>query len=214
MTVALPTALYFCLKPPHLSLCSASTHRSLILQRRAFKRITLTTTHDPTTAMLANKENIVLHAPQPGKANPKTPAPGKMATKTPFKIPLDDENSTVLPKTGKKGIFAGKDPSQFVTPVGEDINAQSLQLTALTHLISGPRRQALAGKTTNIKARGLAPSFQQGKTEKKQDSAVKPQRSQLVISEQAEAAVHDETDDVPEIEYMAPVPPGRSRLLL
>ncbi|KAF8252620.1 hypothetical protein K440DRAFT_657829 [Wilcoxina mikolae CBS 423.85] len=137
--------------------------------------------------MLANKENVVLHAPQAGRAHPKTPAPGKMATKTPFKIPLNDENTTALPKTGKKTLFAGRDPSQFVTP-------------------AGPRRQALAGKTTNVKARGLAPSVQQGKIEKKQDNAVKPQRTQLVISEQAEAAVH-ETDEVPEIEYMAPVPP-------
>ncbi|KAF8538520.1 hypothetical protein BDD12DRAFT_806052 [Trichophaea hybrida] len=137
--------------------------------------------------MLAIKENFVLHAPQAGKAHPKTPAPGKMATKTPFKIPLNDENTTALPKTGKKTLFVGRDPSQFTTP-------------------AGPRRQALAGKTTNVKARGLAPSVQQGKVEKKQDNAVKPQRTQLVISEQAEVAVH-ETDEVPEIEYMAPVPP-------
>ena len=75
----------------------------------------------PATMMLANKENAVLHAPGHGKANPKTPGPGKMvAAKTPFKIPLNDENTTVLPKTGRRTLFAGKDPSQFVTPVGEN----------------------------------------------------------------------------------------------
>jgi len=61
-----------------------------------------------------NKENAVLHAPQHGKTD-------GLNAKTPFKIPLNDENiaSTVHPKTGKKSIFAGRDPSFFVTPVGE-----------------------------------------------------------------------------------------------
>lgn len=63
-----------------------------------------------------SKENVVLDA---GKANPKTPGPAKLASKTPFKIPLNDENGLAAhPKTGKKAIFF-QDPSKFVTPIGE-----------------------------------------------------------------------------------------------
>jgi hypothetical protein len=75
--------------------------------------------------MLAqNKENVVLQAPQAGKVNPKTPGPSRLAAKTPFRIPLNDENGTgtVMLKTGKKNLFAGKDPALFVTPVGERIH--------------------------------------------------------------------------------------------
>ena len=72
---------------------------------------------------------------------------------------------------------------------------------------AGPRRQALAGKTTNVKARNLGPSVQQDKNGGKLE--IKPQRSQLVISAQAEPALrNDNNNEVPEIEYMAPVPAG------
>jgi hypothetical protein len=67
-----------------------------------------------------NQENVVIAPPTGGKAF-QTPAPGKMAMKTPFKIPLNDENggSALHPKTDKKpSIFAGRDPSAFITPVG------------------------------------------------------------------------------------------------
>ncbi|KAA8909306.1 hypothetical protein FN846DRAFT_623078 [Sphaerosporella brunnea] len=134
-----------------------------------------------------NQENVVSQAPQGGngKALLQTPAPGKMAMKTPFKIPLkNDENGagSMHPQTGgKKSIFAGKDPLQFVTPVG-------------------PRRQALTGKTTNLKARSLAPSAEQARTGK---GSFNRQSTKLVVSETAEVAA---TDDVPEIEYMPPGP--------
>jgi hypothetical protein len=71
--------------------------------------------------MFANKENLVLQAPITSKANPKTPAPGKSSLKTPFKVPLNDENviGVVNLKTGKKGFLAGRDASSFITPVGK-----------------------------------------------------------------------------------------------
>lgn len=97
-------------KPPTISFFCGSN-------KRPFK---ISVNHSmPATMMLANKENAVLHAPGHGKANPKTPGPAKMAAKTPFKIPLNDENTTLLAKTGKKTAFVGRDLPQFVTPVGE-----------------------------------------------------------------------------------------------
>ena len=77
-------------------------------------------------------------------------------------------------------------------------------MAALTNVVQGPRRQALAGKTTNIKAKNQGLSGGQ-KAGKKLDGTLKPQ---LVITEQAEPAVFGANDEVPEIEYMAPVPPG------
>lgn len=79
--------------------------------------------------MLAvNKENDLLtHGPHKGKMNAKTPGPPKLHPKTPFKIPLNDEN--VEAKTAKKGLFGGKDPSLFVTPVGMLMPGSALQFS-------------------------------------------------------------------------------------
>ncbi|KAI5795048.1 hypothetical protein EDC01DRAFT_629802 [Geopyxis carbonaria] len=135
-----------------------------------------------------NKENAVLEAPYGGKASLKTPGPGKMNSKTPFKIPLNDENGvgTLHPKTGKKNLFSGHDASQFVTPVG-------------------PRRPALAGKTTNVKTRNLVPPGEQTGKKGALGSAVRPARTRVSLSEQTKPVVNPE-DEVPEIEYMPPAP--------
>lgn len=64
--------------------------------------------------------------------------PGNRAPKTPFKIPLNDENSnfqdgmSVLKTNGKgqeKGGLAGKkqDKNAFVTPAGESCCSQAVQ---------------------------------------------------------------------------------------
>ena len=60
-----------------------------------------------------NRENAPVHAPH-------TPA-GKMFPQTPFKVPLNDENTASQhPKMGgvKRNLFTSNDPSQFITPIG------------------------------------------------------------------------------------------------
>jgi hypothetical protein len=148
-----------------------------------------------------NQENAVLAPPTGGKVF-QTPAPGKMGA--PFKIPLNDENggSALHPKTGKKpSIFAGRDPSAFITPVGSCTPTRTRE-TYLT-CSPGPRRQALTGKTTNLKTRSFAPSAELGK----EKGFLKPQNTKLSIYQTAETAAND---DVPEIEYMPPGPHGSS----
>lgn len=66
--------------------------------------------------MLANKENVLIHGPShgAGKINPKTPGPARLNPKTPFKVTLNDEKL----KIGGGDLFAGNDPSMFITPAG------------------------------------------------------------------------------------------------
>jgi hypothetical protein len=67
----------------------------------------------------------------------------------------------------------------------------------------------LTGKTTNAKAKPEAPTpLEGGKSQKKQQGAVRPARHRISISEQVKPVLKDE-DDVPEIEYMPPAPERR-----
>ncbi|TGZ85080.1 hypothetical protein EX30DRAFT_15891 [Ascodesmis nigricans] len=139
-----------------------------------------------------NKENLVLQAPPHGgkasNANPKTPGPQKLHPKTPFKIPAgNDENvagNTANPKTGKKmGMMA----QQFITPA------------------PGPR-QVLGRKTTNAKARNLAPmdgDLGGSLKPKTPGSSLRPLKSKLTVAHDPEAAIQEE-DDIPDIEYIPP----------
>lgn len=76
--------------------------------------------------MLANKENVLVHGPSHGasKINPKTPGPSKLNPKTPYRVTLNDDKL----KTGKKDLFAGKDPSMFITPAGMQFVSNRLTL--------------------------------------------------------------------------------------
>jgi len=81
--------------------------------------------------LAANKENDVLHVPHLGKVNTKTPGPSKLHLRTPYKVPLNDEN--IAGKTSKKTLFVGKDSSLFVTPIGEFDSLLSATLVSQTH---------------------------------------------------------------------------------
>jgi len=86
--------------------------------------------------LAANKENdIILHGPHLGKINAKTPGPSKLHPRTPYKVPLNDEN--VAGKTSKKSLFIGKDSSLFVTPIGEFNSLLSVTLVSQTHWFAG-----------------------------------------------------------------------------
>ncbi|KAL7267757.1 hypothetical protein RUND412_009642 [Rhizina undulata] len=125
--------------------------------------------------MFVNRENVLLQGSQTGRTNPRTPGPSNF--KTPFKIPVNDENGleTIRKTGGPKNLFAGN-PEMFITPVGP--------------------RKPLAGKTTNVKAPNQAQSAK--------PSASRPVRGRLSILGHTPPIVHENNKDVPEIEYMPP----------
>ncbi|KAL3478223.1 hypothetical protein BJX99DRAFT_109443 [Aspergillus californicus] len=133
---------------------------------------------------------------------PKTP--GARAPKTPFKVPLKDENDPLA--FGKKTVkTVGKQnenarPSvkdAFVTPIGDTRH-----------------RAPLGMKTTNAKAKGLqTPAAPLGTI--KPDRKIKRGSTQRVkkfspfveqAQPQPEVQVRPPQDDVPDIEYMPPKP--------
>ncbi|KAL6233735.1 hypothetical protein BDW75DRAFT_214199 [Aspergillus navahoensis] len=159
---------------------------------------------------LRDQENLV-HAHQTVAASkplnqgarqlqPKTP--GNRAPKTPFKVPLKDENDPLA--FGKKTVKTiGKQnenarPSvkdAFVTPMGD-----------IRH------RAPLGMKTTNAKARGLqtpaAPigTIKPERTAKKGSTQRVKKFSPFVEQPKTEVHVQPAQDDVPDIEYMPPKP--------
>ncbi|KAL4821700.1 hypothetical protein BDW67DRAFT_1673 [Aspergillus spinulosporus] len=131
---------------------------------------------------------------------PKTP--GNRAPKTPFKVPLKDENDPLA--LGKKTVKTiGKQnenarPSvkdAFVTPMGDTRH-----------------RAPLGMKTTNAKAKGLqtpaAPvgTLKPERTTKKGSTQRVKKFSPFVEQPQPEVKVQPPQDDVPDIEYMPPKP--------
>lgn len=160
-----------------------------------------------------------LHAGPAGKslnAGPKAfgaKTPGNKAPKTPFKIPLNDENApnkagkSVLKANGKgneNALFTARkggklDDSAFVTPAGMCKPAFA-RISGLTCL--GPRTRAPLGmKTTNAKSRAFqtpAP-LSSTKTQK-----VSPRLRRPKVKVHQPEFEHESNDDIPEIEYMAP----------
>jgi hypothetical protein len=143
--------------------------------------------------------------------NAKTPA--NKAPKTPFKIPLNDENAFKGGKPGGKTNGKGDgslsmtikgakvDNSAFVTPAGE-IHAALSKKKSLTQM-TGPRTRAPLGmKTTNAKARAFqtpAPLSGSAKTQK-----ISPRLRRPKVKVHQPEPANEEEDDVPEVEYMPP----------
>ncbi|KAH6866725.1 hypothetical protein BKA58DRAFT_364330 [Alternaria rosae] len=156
-----------------------------------------------TTLAANDQENAVrhLHAGAAGKSlnaglkgfNAKTP--GNKAPKTPFKIPLNDENA--VGKAGKSVLQTkGKGNELFTTNKGGKIDQNAFVTPA------GPRTRAPLGmKTTNAKSRpfGTPAPLSSAKTQKLSPRLRRPK----VKVHQPEVAQESE-DDVPEIEYMPP----------
>ncbi|KAJ8113050.1 hypothetical protein ONZ43_g5245 [Nemania bipapillata] len=81
---------------------------------------------------------------------PKTP--GAKFSKTPLKVPLNDENGAHA-MTSK--VFKGSDKSNFVTPMGE-LSLRTLSGDLFAYYPTAQRARAVLGdKTTNAKAKGL-----------------------------------------------------------
>ena len=159
---------------------------------------------------------------------PKTP--GNKTAKSPFKIPLNDENGATVFGAGKKAAgkgnenitFGGKqgaaaESKAFVTPMG---TCWSIRKTTveLTTSFSGPRTRAPLGvKTTNAKAKAFqTPAPAQmggdlGKTSQKSASTrkPKPKTSHPETTKLEDILADKEALDEREIEYMPPKPKGR-----
>lgn len=168
-----------------------------------------------------DQENLV-HAHQQAAAGkplnqsirqlqPKTP--GNKAPKTPFRIPLNDENAA-HPFPGQKTTLKniGKDNENIIQTSKKD---GKLDKNAFVTPM-GPRTRAPLGmKTTNAKAKALeTPALTQTKplqTVKRPSTARTKKKSKITIA-QPEPTQTDvlskelEDDDVPDIEYMPPKP--------
>ncbi|KAF2265678.1 hypothetical protein CC78DRAFT_532341 [Lojkania enalia] len=157
--------------------------------------------------LAANDQENLVHNLQAGAAakplnaglkgfNAKTP--GNKAPKTPFKVPLNDENAqaragkSVLKASGKQNenlLMASKkggkvDASAFVTP-------------------AGPRTRAPLGmKTTNAKAKAFQTPAPLSTSAKAQKISPRLRRPKVKVLQQE--LPDDDDDDVPEVEYMAP----------
>lgn len=137
----------------------------------------------------------------------KTPA--NKAPKTPFKLPLNDEN--VFTK-GAKGDGKGSllmttakgaklDASAFVTPAGRLYGNVDTATPLTQH--AGPRNRApLGAKTTNAKGKAFQTPAPLGSSAKTLKASPRLRRPKVKVH-QPEVEAESE-DDVPEIEYMPP----------
>jgi hypothetical protein len=185
----------------------------------------------PTNLLAArsDQENLVQAHHQAAAAKPlnqgaskgynatKTPAAGRALPKTPFKVPLNDENGPVkfgksVLKTNGKGVAqltAKKgDKTNFITPAGRfweasyDTETQSLTCTATRN------RPALGAKTTNAKANVfLTPAPQPADPNPLKTVSPRLRRAKVKVH-QAEAVLQE--DDELDIEY---APPKKDRTL-
>ncbi|OGM45599.1 hypothetical protein ABOM_006295 [Aspergillus bombycis] len=159
---------------------------------------------------LRDQENLV-HAHQTVAASkplnqgvkqlqPKTP--GARAPKTPFKVPLNDENDPLA--FGKKTVKGAGKQNGAAKPSVKD--------AFVTPMAETRQRAPLGMKTTNAKARGLqtpAPPAGAVKPEKTGKRASTQRVKKFApLLEQSKAEVHDKPaeGDVPDIEYMPPKP--------
>ncbi|EAW11834.1 uncharacterized protein ACLA_005900 [Aspergillus clavatus NRRL 1] len=128
---------------------------------------------------------------------PRTP--GTRAPKTPFKVPLNDENDPLT--FGKKTIKAAGKQRENTKP------AKDAFVTPLE-----PRSRAPLGmKTTNAKARGLQTPGLGGtikleKTNKRTSTQKIRKFAPLVDQPKVEVQEEQPQNDVPDIEYMPPKP--------
>ncbi|KAL8811294.1 MAG: hypothetical protein Q9223_001811 [Gallowayella weberi] len=138
---------------------------------------------------------------------PKTP--GNRTAKTPFKLPLNDENGTGALGLGKKTVGKGNENTIFGGKRGGPVESKAF-VTPM-----GPRNRAPLGmKTTNAKAKAFqtpAPAQNEndlGKTVRKSVSARKPKpKASHPESTKLEDILADkEALNEREIEYMPPKP--------
>ncbi|GFF73615.1 hypothetical protein IFM53868_01115 [Aspergillus udagawae] len=129
---------------------------------------------------------------------PRTP--GARAPKTPFKVPLNDENDPLA--FGKKTVKAAGKQKENTKPAKD----------AFVTPLEARNRAPLGMKTTNAKAKGLqtpaapAGTIKPEKTNKRTSTQKIRKFSPLVDQPKIEVQGEDTQDDVPDIEYMPPKP--------
>ncbi|KAL4893361.1 hypothetical protein BDV59DRAFT_30033 [Aspergillus ambiguus] len=135
---------------------------------------------------------------------PRTP--GARAPKTPFKIPLNDENDPLA--FGKRTV---KGNGKGTVKLNQ--NAKPSVKDAFVTPAADPRHRAPLGmKTTNAKAKGLQTPAPLGGTVKPEKSGKRASTQRvkkftpLVEPSQPEVQAKEDEDDVPDIEYMPPKP--------
>lgn len=173
-------------------------------------------------AARADQENLVYGQQQVAAAKPLNQGvkglgaktPGNKAPKTPFKVPLNDENRDW--QTGKKGgkggdenvftggkkVFGG-DKNAFVTPAGT-LRYWKGKLRIRVDERTGPRNRAPLGmKTTNAKGNALqTPAPNTGRDSIK---TISPRlRRPKVKIHHASPEIAAQPEEEPEIEYMPP----------
>ncbi|KAE8349133.1 hypothetical protein BDV28DRAFT_141888 [Aspergillus coremiiformis] len=155
---------------------------------------------------LRDQENIVhthqtVAASKPlNQLQPKTPGP--RAPKTPFKVPLNNENDPLA--FGKKTVKG---------TVKQNGNTKlSVKDAFVTPMADTRQRAPLGMKTTNAKARGLQTPAPPGGTVKPEKTGKRASTQRVKkfapLVDQSNVEVHDRPadDDVPDIEYMPPKP--------
>ncbi|KAL4935714.1 hypothetical protein BDV06DRAFT_206447 [Aspergillus oleicola] len=159
---------------------------------------------------LRDQENLV-HAHQTVAASkplnqstrqlqPKTP--GNRAPKTPFKVPLKDENGPLA--FGKKTVKTGGKQNENARPSAKD--------AFVTPMGDTRQRAPLGMKTTNAKAKGLqTPAALLGtlkpeKTTRKGSTQRVKKFAPFVEQPKPEVQAQPVQDDIPDIEYMPPKP--------
>lgn len=167
-----------------------------------------------------------------GVKQPPPKTPGNKATKTPLRLPLNDENGPTALGGGKKTLGKGNEntifgPKQggvaegkaFITPIGMYNRCGMLRTESVEsdnpHV--GPRNRAPLGvKTTNAKAKVFqtpAPASIHvggGRTNQRSASVQKPKpkASHPETTKLEDILADKEALDEREIEYMPPKPKG------
>ncbi|OJJ81160.1 uncharacterized protein ASPGLDRAFT_50691 [Aspergillus glaucus CBS 516.65] len=147
-----------------------------------------------------DQENLV-HAHQTVAAgkplNQGTKTPGARAPKTPFKVPLNDENGPLA--FGKKTVKATGKGNENLKPAKDAF---------VTPLPENRQRAPLGMKTTNAKAKTPAPigTSKPERTNRRTSTQKVKKIAPFVQQSEPETAAKSIQDDVPDIEYMPPKP--------
>ncbi|KAL4974185.1 hypothetical protein BDW66DRAFT_168041 [Aspergillus desertorum] len=153
--------------------------------------------------LVHNHQTVAASKPLNQSARQLQPrTPGNRVPKTPFKVPLKDENDP---------LAFGKKTAKTIGKQNENARP-SVKDAFTTPMGDNHHRAPLGMKTTNAKAKGLqtpaAPvgTIKPERTTRKGSAQRAKKFTTFVEQPQPEVHVHPAQDDVPDIEYMPPKP--------
>jgi hypothetical protein len=179
--------------------------------------------HDQENLVHAHQTTAAAKSLAAGNKGLGAKTPNNKAPKTPFKVPLNDENAyragksvlrtagkgneNILPTTTKKK--GGElEKSAYVTPAGKPSRSEN-DLSLLTVWL-GPRNRAPLGmKTTNVKTKAFltpAPPMAAPQSANTQLKSKSPRlrRAKVKVHQESEEEAKIDNEEEPEIEYMPP----------